>query len=851
VGREADLAELAGLLATPACRLLTLVGPGGVGKTRLALRAAAEARAGGAFADGVHVVALQPLASADLLAGAVADAAGLAPAGARDPTEHLLAGLRGRAALLVLDNFEHLLEGAALLPRLLAAAPGVRLLVTSREALALQEEWRYPVQGLPYPAGAGAADPEGPEGPEGPEAYAAVRLFAERARRGRRGFSLAEEGAAVARVCRLVEGLPLALELAAAWTSVLSCAEIATDLALGLDVLATRLRDVPERHRSMRAVFDGSWARLDDRQRAALARLSVFRGGFRREAAEAVAGAAPATLAALVDGSLLRLEPGGRYQLHELLRQYAEERLWEAPEAAAAAEARHGAYFAGWLGDLLPRLLGEGQGEALATLGADRDNVRAAWRWAVARADAAALGAAAPGIAELSLWEGRFREGAGAFERAAAVLPEADPGAAPEAAAAQAVVLSQLGRFYIRLGRLEEAEAVLLRCRALRERLGGPPAGGVATDPVLSLCLIAATRGDYALALRLAETALRAGEAHGHVPNQQFAWDLRARAALHLGRLEEAQRHAERALALVDASGDRLARASLLTVLGSVAMVRQDYRLARTCFEANLTIREALGGRGALALAWNRLGQLALREGDPEQARRGFERALATAAAHGDPEGQADALIGLGGAATAAGAYGAAREHLRAALAAAAGRPFGIYLAALLAGAGELALRAGDPGRGRELLALALRHPAATHDVRERARRLLGDGPPPAGAPGSDRDLPALVQDVLAGLAVQAPPAAAPPAGGRARPAGPGPDRGLVEPLSERELEVLRLLAEGRSNREIADSLIIAVGTVKTHVHNVCGKLGAPTRGRAVARARELGLLAPHAAPAP
>ena len=329
VGREADLAELAGLLATPACRLLTLIGPGGVGKTRLALRAAAEARAAGAFPDGVHVVALQPLASADLLAGAVADAAGLAPAGARDPTEHLRDGLRGRAALLVLDNFEHLLEGAALLPPILAAAPGVRLLVTSREALALQEEWRYPVQGLPYPAGAGAADLEGPED------YAAVRLFAERARRVRRDFSLAEEGADVARLCRLVEGLPLALELAAAWTSVLSCAEIAADLALGLDVLATRLRDVPERHRSMRAVFDGSWARLDDHQRAVLARLSVFQGGFRREAAEAVAGAAPATLAALVDGSLLHLEPGGRYQLHELLRQYAEERLWERPEAAA------------------------------------------------------------------------------------------------------------------------------------------------------------------------------------------------------------------------------------------------------------------------------------------------------------------------------------------------------------------------------------------------------------------------------------------------------------------------------------------------------------------------------------
>jgi ATP/maltotriose-dependent transcriptional regulator MalT len=240
-------------------------------------------------------------------------------------------------------------------------------------------------------------------------------------------------------------------------------------------------------------------------------------------------------------------------------------------------------------------------------------------------------------------------------------------------------------------------------------------------------------------------------------------------------------------------------------------------------------------------LAWNKLGQLALREGSPDQARRDFERALAAAAKYGDPGGQADASIGLGSAATAVGDYRAAREHLRAALAAAAGRPFGIYLAALLVGVGELALRAGDAARGRELLALALRHPAATHDVRERARRLLDTQP--ADDPGapveSSQELAALMRGVLADLEVAAPSASASPAERRHTGAAPG----LVEPLSERELEVLRLLAEGRSNQEIARALVITVGTVKTHVHNVCGKLGAPSRGRAAARARELGLL--------
>ncbi len=186
VGREADLAEIAGLLATPACRLLTLVGPGGVGKTRLALQAAAQALEGGAFPDGVHAVALQPLAAPDLLVAAVADALRLPPVGAGDSLEQLLAFLRPKTLLLVLDNFEHLLDGAGLLAAVLAAAPGVKLLVTSREALRLQEEWRYPVQGLPYPARDGAADLEDLEDLED---YGAVQLFVERARRVRRDFA--------------------------------------------------------------------------------------------------------------------------------------------------------------------------------------------------------------------------------------------------------------------------------------------------------------------------------------------------------------------------------------------------------------------------------------------------------------------------------------------------------------------------------------------------------------------------------------------------------------------------------------------------------------------------------------
>jgi predicted ATPase len=515
VGRQADLAEIAGLLATPACRLLTLIGPGGSGKTRLAVRAAAQALEGGAFADGAHFVALQPLSSPDLLVSAIATSVQLSLAGARDPGEQLLGFLRGRATLLVLDNFEHLLDGAGVLTRILGGAPGVKLLVTSRQALSLQEEWRYPVQGLPYPPSDGDADPE---------AYAAVRLFVARAERVRRDFSLAGEGPAVARVCRLVEGLPLAIELAAAWTSVLPCAEIAAELALGLDVLATRLRDLPERHRSMQAVFDQSWARLDEGERAVLARLAVFRGGFRREAAEQVAGASRRTLSALVDQSLLRPGADGRYQLHELVRQYAEERLWETPGEAARAEAAHGDYYAGFLETRLERLLGADQPAAQAEIRADLDNVRAAWRWAVGRADADALGRAAPALAALHHRSGTYQEGVAAFAAAARALEDAaGPAEAPGAAGAAEVagtlpaepgglalvaVLGQLGRLNARLGRIDEGRELLARAMALHARLGHPAVLGMASDPRLGLAQVELVRGDQETAAPLIEAAL-------------------------------------------------------------------------------------------------------------------------------------------------------------------------------------------------------------------------------------------------------------------------------------------------------------------------------------------------------
>ncbi len=402
LGRLQEMNEIGALLSDPSCRLLTLVGPGGIGKTRLALEVASHRRA--SFPDGLFFVPLASLNRADDMLPAIAEATPFRfPQDTRSPREQFLAYLRERyvqRVLLVLDNMEHLLDGVTIISDMLAVTTGLKILATSREALNLQEEWVRQISGLTYP------DRE--DGKQ-LEDYSAVQLFLDRARRIRGDFDLAEDCRGVVEICRVVEGMPLAIELAVGWLKTLRPSEIAEEIQHNLDMLATRSRNLQERHRTLRSVFSHSWRLMGEDERDVFQKVSVFRGGFTREAAQVVAGASLQMLAGLIDQSLVRLNAAGRYDVHELLRQYGAEQLDGIGQTETVQRA-HIDYYLGRLGQLEHNIKTQQQITALDTIAADFENVRHAWQLAIEQRHVVALSQAVESLHLFADMRGRYHE---------------------------------------------------------------------------------------------------------------------------------------------------------------------------------------------------------------------------------------------------------------------------------------------------------------------------------------------------------------------------------------------------------------------------------------------------------
>ena len=379
VGRTKELADILERLNNPECRLLTLTGLGGTGKTRLALEVAKTVAA--QFPQGVVFVGLQPLTRSNLLVSTIAKAVGVTFYGEGDQQKQLLEYLHDKKLLLLLDNFEHLLDSADLVTAILIHAPDVKVLATSREALSLWEEWLYPLKGMSIPLSTYAAPIED---------YDAVQLFLYHARRVQPNFNPATEQEAIIHICQMTAGLPLAIELAASWLKVSSGAQIVHEMECSLDFLSTTTRNIEERHRSMRSVFDQSWKLLSENDRLIFARLSVFRGGFDAAAAEQVAHVSLSCLAGLVEKSLLQMETSDRFAVHELLRQYGMEKLEEYGETEATY-ARHSQHFAQVMLRYEVELKQAQQLTIMKAIENDFENFRLAWDWSTQNQQTAQL----------------------------------------------------------------------------------------------------------------------------------------------------------------------------------------------------------------------------------------------------------------------------------------------------------------------------------------------------------------------------------------------------------------------------------------------------------------------------
>jgi serine/threonine protein kinase/tetratricopeptide (TPR) repeat protein len=604
VGREAELEELSSLLVESDVRLLSIVGPGGMGKSRLALELARRADQSGTtrtpssrarFSNGVVFVDLAPLPTADLVASAVAQAVGMHHEPGADPRRQLLAYLRDKNMLLLIDNFEHVIAGAGFVHELLTAAPGVKVLATSRERLGLRAETQFALSGMPIPQD---------DAPEAGLRSGAAALFVDCARRVDPRFDPQGESARdVVEICRLVHGTPLALVLAASWIDSLSPAEIAAEIAANVDFLSSSASDLPTRHHGIRAIFDHSWALSSTEERAVFASVSLFRGGFTRQAAELVAGATPRTLASLLGKSLLRRAPGsGRYEAHELSRQYAEAKLRELPELHEATLDRFSAFYAAFVSERTSLVLGPGRHRAVAELQTELDNIRQALDWMLRHRHAERLRPAMHALGMFYHCRRSRPEAESVFGAVARAFAGSEPDGPRAAREVHALAVLYQALFSEEQGKKREALALVERAVSLHAALGKNENYALALT--ISAWIGVGVRDPEELAERLDEgVALCRGRGKGWWLVRVLTVSSRIYASLP-GGLAKAEASLRECVALQRQLGHgTLAYPDSLAVLGLIRCSQGHRREGCALILDSLSMSEAAGDAWATSLA--------------------------------------------------------------------------------------------------------------------------------------------------------------------------------------------------------------------------------------------------------
>lgn len=612
VGRRGELEGAATALGET--RLLTILGPGGAGKTRLAIQVVADVA--DHFPDGVFFVDLAPISGPGDIIQTVAESLGIALSTEEDLESQLLAYLAGKTQLLVFDNFEHVAAGAALVTKILEGAPNVRVIATTRSKLNIKGETVMTLSGLD-------TDWDDSDAAFGTES---VLLFIDAAKRSDASFTLSiDDLEPLGRTLRMVGGMPLGIELAAAWVDTLSIDDIAAEIARNIDFLESDMSGIPDRHHSMRAVFEYSWTMLAEDERRMFSSLSVFRGSFTRQAAEAVAGASLRNLASLASKSLLIPDPGsGRYGNHELLRQYAEAALREDSGRWETAKAAHAEFYANVTAHAEELMPLSDQQRAVHIVEDDLDNIRAAFRHSLSQADAAAVRKFLIGLWLLHEIRGWHQAAVGLFEEVLDAL-EADTGdeeteiARAAASGLQAWFVALLGQQQAAADQADEAAA----------RLAEFPDMPALLMAMQSQCGAANYLSRWeevrAVSIEGARIASEAGEEWWAV--QLSAW--RALAEVRLGDLETGMRITDEGLAVLTRLGDQ--RVRLWNLLAKAIFVSMQGRSdeAIGLLEGLFDSASEFGYRRVTQTALQFLGEVQIGAGELDAARETLLKTLA------------------------------------------------------------------------------------------------------------------------------------------------------------------------------------------------------------------------------
>ncbi|HEX6303895.1 MAG TPA: BTAD domain-containing putative transcriptional regulator [Anaerolineales bacterium] len=596
IGRKEELQVLKRFFAHPDSRLINILGPGGIGKTRLAVECGRLASLEGSrlFINGVFLIPLESVSEPERLLAAIAQGLSYTFVEGADTQDQLLHHLKDKELLLILDNFEQIIGDASrnFLISLIKEAEDVKVVLTSRQRINFNSEVVLPLEGLQVP---NLSEASTATSPDELKLFSAAEFFLSTLDRVRGSLSLTQKDIlAVARICQLVEGMPLALELAASWWPFLSLDEITLEITRSLDFLQAEFHDQPARHRSIRAMVDTSWRLLAEAEKTAFTQLSVFQGGFNRRAAEAVVGASARTLSRLVGQSLLKYDPASeRFHIHELLRQYGQEKLNADPHEVEKIGERHVEYYANFLHEQMPYWMSSGEQITRSTIEVELKNVIAAWKWALERGWLGFLSQMAAAIYHFYVQSNRFHEGAALLQLVnGTIIPEDGEGR---------LVLAWIFAYH---GDLQ------------------------------------ARGGDWELGRKLLHDGLKLSE----VSNSE-AGEVHALQAFVLNRLgtitlgvEDAEGFFLKSLELSLKLDDRRHIALVQSNLGELWKNLGKLDKARSALEGSLAIQRKLGLANEATRTLSRLGLLAVRNGDLLESARLTQDAVALAEQHGDQD---------------------------------------------------------------------------------------------------------------------------------------------------------------------------------------------------------------------